>query len=252
MLRLAQLASIGLFGAVAFIADPAHAVPVQYFGEDLNPTGSGRVAIPGSNSEAARNSFLSNLIGVGTETFESFSDGTGAPLALSFPGSSGSITATLQGEGSVDVITSGTSGAGRWPTSGDNYWTTNSTEGNFYIEFSEAVAAFGFFGTDVGDFSGQIELTLDLAGGGTETLTIPSTIGASNASLIFFGLINDVAFTRVSFSTTSGEDVFGFDDMTIGDLEQIRPPVSVPEPGMLALFGAGLAGLAMARRRKRS
>ena len=149
-----------LLFAFALVA-PAQAVPITFSGEDLNPIGSGRIPLAGSNSEAARNAFLASLVGVGTEDFESFANGTGAPLALSFTGSSGAITGTITGASAIDEVTTGTSGAGRWPTSGNKYWTTNSSSSGFSISFSSPVSAFGFYATDVGDFNGQLSLALE-------------------------------------------------------------------------------------------
>src|SRR5688572_11540833 len=77
------------------------AAPIVFFGEDQRvftqegaPTGAG---FP--NSATAEANFLASLVGVGTESFELFADGTGAPLALAFPGAG---TATLTGGGAVD------------------------------------------------------------------------------------------------------------------------------------------------------
>jgi len=51
----------------------------------------------------------------------------------------------------------------------------------------------------------------------------------------------------VAFNTTEAEgDIFAFDNMTIGSLEQVR----IPEPGTLALLGIALAGIGLSRRRK--
>src|SRR5690554_2961725 len=78
-------------------ATNAMAAPVTFFGED--PTTSGSL---GPNSTQARNNFLSNLTGVGNEDFESFSNGSSAPLNLTFPGSGGgALGATLNGTGRI-------------------------------------------------------------------------------------------------------------------------------------------------------
>lgn len=212
-----------------------------FFGEDLGQGESIRLASH-PNADAARNNFMAQLVGVGTETFESFAEGTEAPLALTFPGAG---TATLNGTGYVSNVPSGTNGVGRYPISGDQYWETGY---GFSILFSNPVAAFGFYGIDIGDFGGHVTLTfLD---GTTQTYTMNNTMNGKGGSVVYWGLI-DVAhpFTSVTFgNTNAGTDYFGFDDMTIGSVQQVNP--SVPEPATLSLLASGLAGLIGVARKK--
>ena len=94
-----------LLGAVALLfIQPANAGLSQFFGQDQSPN---NMVPPGGMAATARANFLAALSGgVGTETFEGFATGTNLPLNLSFPGSSGSITATLTGN-TFDQIISG-------------------------------------------------------------------------------------------------------------------------------------------------
>lgn len=239
------------------LASGASAVTATFFGEDLNNSASTPLAAT-PNASAAEADFLSNLSGgVGTENFEGLSGS--APLALSFPGSTGSITANLTGgNGSVESVTPGsTNGAGRYAISGSNYWEVSAGGGgNFAVEFSTAVSAFGFYGIDIGDFGGQLEL--ELAGGETQTVTVPTTEGSggsTDGSVFYFGLIQTDpadAFTSVSFlTTTGGGDVFAFDDLTIGDQGQVElNPVPLPAAGWMLI--AALGGLGIAKRRKKA
>ena len=215
----------------------ANATAVSFFGEDL---GGGRVY-----SDAAHEGFMSNLTGVGTEDFERFIDGDSGPIDLDF-GVAG--TATLSGSGAIE----GNPSHGRWATSGEHYWETNS---NFNILFSTAISAFGFYGTDIGDFGGAV--ILNYTNGNTTTVNIGNTVGAADGSFLYFGFYEtdkNLAFTSISFSNTNGDDWFGFDDMTIGTFEQLTTnetvPVPTPEPSTILLIGAGLFGLAGYSRKR--
>lgn len=207
-----------------------------------------------TNSDAASANFQSFLLGVGTETFESFAAGTVPPIALTFPGAG---SATLTGNATIRDQGPGTNGFGRYPNSGTKFVETTST--NFAVNFGANVAAFGFYGMDIGEFGGDLQITLNLAGGGSQLFDVPNAVSGQDGSRLFYGIIAQNAleeFTSVVFSDASGSgaDVFAFDDMTVGSLEQVCQhgcdPSVVPEPASLGLLMFGMAGLLAARRRK--
>ncbi|OCQ91084.1 PEP-CTERM domain protein [Oscillatoriales cyanobacterium USR001] len=259
--RKASLTAALLIAAVTVgKTSPAEAFSF-YFGEDLSSNENVRLTAS-PNADAARDRFLSRLIGVGTETFESYNRYTQAPLSISF-GAAG--TATIGGDGYIERRISGTN-TGRYPISGQKYWEAWE---EFTIDFSNPIAAFGFYGTDIGDINGNLTLTLlNSLTGFSQQVTVNHTAGRPanvGGSVLYFGLIADPnqAFNKIIFGNSSGgDDAFAFDNMTIGGLEQIipnepspaggndggTPSEDVPEP--LTMAGMALGGVMLAGARK--
>lgn len=231
------------FATTVGMGTPAKAFSF-YFGEDLGQGETVRLTTT-PKADAARNQFFSNLLGVRTETFESYSVYTRAPLSISF---GNGVSANLQGDGYIDKISRGTNGFGRYPISGSKYWESGT---EFGISFSQPVAAFGFYGVDIGDFEGQLTLTLlNTLSNFQQTVTIPHTIKGAGGGALYFGLIAapSEVFNQIVFGNTApGVDYFAFDDMTVGSLAQVKPQ-PVPEPMTIVslLMGGGM--LAGAKR----
>lgn len=234
-------------------AGPASAAYTTFFGRDNNPTPGSPATYP--NSVAAESNFKSNLVGVGTETFESFPTTATSPLSLTFPGAGGAtLTAT---DGLINSVSPPAKSNGRFPTSGTKYWSINVTTGQFFLEFAADVAAFGFYATDVGDFGGDLSLQITKSGGSTDTLTVSSG-SQTDGGVLYFGLIAGGAadvFKRIDFLSTGGtqNETFGYDDMTIGALNQVcRPPecATVPTPGTLPLAVLAMLGLGIGLARR--
>lgn len=234
-----------LIAALSLGTGTASASLVTFFGEDLNP---GNTVPAGGNAAAARASFLLGLSGTATETFEGVSTGSYSSLSLSFPGSSGTLGATLTGN--VSVVQ--TAGGGRFATSGSRY-VQGSAGGGFTLAFSEGVSAFGFYGTDIGDANGRLTLRLTPSGGGSAVdLVVPHSVGGSslNGALLFFGFTDTTtSYTGIQFLNSSTGDVFGFDDMVIGDREQLTGVIPLPAPMLLLASGLVLLG-GLGRRRR--
>lgn len=227
----------------------AFASPVTFFGEDINQNGpysAPLTSFPNSNAAAA--SFLANLSGVGTETFDGLQVGATTPLAITFPGAG---TATLLGGGQVRA---GNDGIGHYPISGNQYfWASTS---NAAIDFSTPIAAFGFYGIDIGDYGGNLTLSLTDTNNNISVINVPDQIsqnGQISGSVLYFGFYDTTnQYTSIAFGNNSGVDQFAYDNMTIGSLSQVNPVSSVPEPSSLGMLSFGLfsVGWLYFRRRK--
>jgi hypothetical protein len=237
----------------------ANAAPTVYFGENQSPAGT----VTGA-PVTARAAFLGALeTNVSSQGFESYAANPGNlvnPLAVTFNGSAGALNATLGGGTFGVVDASFDTGLGRFNTTpgGSQWWLATDS---FTITFDTAISAFGFYGTDIGDFAGQLTVTLS-GSAGDVAFTIPHTVDGADGSLLFWGVIDpDAAWTSVSFGNTGGGlDGFGFDDMVIGDRCQISAVDcddngngggTVPEPGTLVLASVAALGAFRAGRRRR-
>ncbi|MDB9520221.1 PEP-CTERM sorting domain-containing protein [Roseofilum reptotaenium CS-1145] len=263
---LAITAATSIFALVA--TQPSAQAYRLFFGEDLNNGWASSTPLSSTpKASAAQNDFLSGLVGSRTETFEGFSKGTKGPLNLDF-GAAG--VATLKGNRHVTEQASGTADFGRYAISGQKYWEAQSDSGRFSIDFSQEVAAFGFNAVDVGDFGGQLSLTLNLANGGQKTVIVPNTKGfdgSTSGSALYFGLIaenDDELINSVSFNMTtpplimtpenvspegSFEDFIAFDNLTIASKAQVV--AKTPEPAsVLGLLAVGAMGAVAGLKRK--
>ncbi len=230
----ATAAALAFAGALGLSSASA----ATYFGQDLNADPDNTATWV--NASSARSNFIAALDTYGEQDFESFANGTVPPIALDFaPGSS--VTADIVNAGIVNDFRD----RGRFNTTagGTNYYQV-ITPSDFRVDFSEDVAAFGFYGTDIGDFDGQLSIQFLDEGG---NVLFSEDVGASNApneNLLFYGIVSDVAFRSVAFTATGGYDGFGFDDMIVG----VAGPSQVPLPAAGWLLLSGIAGIAGMRR----
>lgn len=225
-----------------------------------SPTNCATRFAPSGNALAARNSFFGSLNNsVATNSFETVAPGTSAPLTLNF-GFAGN--ATLTGTGAVEAESPTVIPFGRFASSGSRYWQ-GSADGNvsFGISFSQRVAAFGFYGIDLGDVGGSVSVRLFDGMTLLNTLVVQPQVGTPgdfvptlNGGMRFWGvLFGSNVFNRVEFVLTGlpeDADFFAFDDLTVADATQVTPPNVVPEPSTYLLMATGLAGLAALRRRR--
>jgi len=227
----------------------AHAL--VFFGEDINTSYTGG-AIDDSvplvvrpNSDAASNSFQSQLTGVSTENFEGFANGA-TPSVLTF----GPDLANLTGNPSILEVAAGTTFNGIYPTSGTKT-LFQVLQSSFDISFSNPQAAFGFYATDIGELA-SLQLSFDSVSGPDVLIPVPHTVNPNNTgSVLFFGYIDSQnPFTKVTFINTNpgSNDGFGYDDLTIGRVENVID-ATVPEPATLTLFLLGGVGAVVSRRR---
>jgi hypothetical protein len=275
MMKYISLASIVSMTASAVLLSGA-ANAVTFSGYDTNPTNNTRLSYdPNSNSQIKFNDFSANLNGIGVTT-ESFEDTTNpnttivgnsiSGLVRSISGTTATFSYTTKatlGNPSVPVTggsttqvqkkTSGVTANGTYPTDGDNFISINSAN-NFSISFSNTLAAFGYFGSDLGD-SGNV-LTMQFFNGSNpvavSSQTVDAGTGSANSSKFFFGFIADDSaqyFDRVVFSSNSAGDAIGIDQIKIGTSAQLT--TAVPEPSsMLGILLFGGSVVMLKRRQK--
>lgn len=207
--------------AIAGTVTPSAPEDVIFFGEDVFPSFS-----VGGAPLAARDSFVGAVSNESVITFEAVALG-GAygvdPIAgVAFVGPLSAIEATFTTTGQMRVVETPVGGyAGRFNTTPGGTRFLDFQD-NLTIELSAPVNAFGFYGTDVGDFDGQVKVTLTDDVGGTQTLDVPHSLLGNDGALLFWGVVRatPIASARLFCvpNTVGLTDYFGVDDIIIGSL----------------------------------
>ena len=269
------------------LAGPASATYLTFFGEDVNTTPD--VNNPPNNvplttltaSNGANALFRQKLAStVGTQTFEQIAAGTTGPLEVTFAGNG--VKATLSGGlGEVIQVTQGESNFGKYSvpsplpgeTTAEKLWAvdvSSNAAATFEINFSTSVAAFGFYGIDVGDQGAEVDVDLlddkgnvitSLSYVNDDLLHSKGVNGSTDGSVFFFGFVagaNDPLFNGVRFRSTApstNPDGIGFDNFSVALRSEIQCTANcggtVPEPESILLMATAILGLRLASRSKR-
>ncbi|MDP2008237.1 MAG: PEP-CTERM sorting domain-containing protein [Rubrivivax sp.] len=282
--KLFSLAA-GTVAAVCFAA-AAQAEPLYFFGNGPTTLGQFPTDPAGPNYEPVTKyeAFLAAVAVGSTQDFENspvtaisnsdnalgvFGTGTLTQSQPAFPPYRGAEVRNGAGSNGRFNTTGLEGAAGGWL----------QTDSSFTIDLgSTSVGAFGFFGTDFGDFTGNLQIAIYAADGelidgniftandANDPLALRDTsiMDSQDGSLIFFGYASDRLFSKLVFTVgqtstpgaageppTLGRDILGFDDLMIGNLRTVTPPPPpnpTPEPGSLVLVGLALFAAGWARK----
>jgi hypothetical protein len=128
--------------------------------------------------------------------------------------------------------------------------TNYTTGGPIFAEFIDPLTGLAGITNRVGAFSIDVDIApvsftvFDLLGNALETVFFE--VGG-DGSITFAGIYRAEGIASVAINSP-GTDFLAIDNFIF---EPVRP-YSVPEPGMFALFGFGLAGIGFASKSKRS
>jgi hypothetical protein len=262
--------------ASAILLNSGDASAVTFTGYDENTTNPlvplTTANTPNSNSKAAFDNFSAHLNGstLVTESFENiptttYIDGLSTTIAgtvanfsytkkLGGASANGGDTTKVQRK-AASGANKGFTNSGTYPTDGSQGISINS-ENNFSISFSNTLAAFGYFGTDLGDNNNILTMKFFNNSTLVNSMSIPVFANSFNSSEYFFGFIADSLsqqFNRVEFisSISNDGDAIGIDQIKIATPAQLT--TQIPEPSSLlgTLFFGGSMML-IKRRYQRS
>ena len=136
----------------------------------------------------------------------------------------------------------------RYVTEGDQAVLWNARNNRLFdFTFDSPINAFAI---DIANFGTNGENTLLVSIDGGEFFNVFESFEGARGNELFLGIFaGQGSFSNVTFTATNRRifgDVIGFDRLQFGRVA--ATPVS--EPATLALFGLGLAGLGVLRRRK--
>jgi hypothetical protein len=128
-----------------------------------------------------------------------------------------------------------------------SFTTPNGGSSQIFTFENGPVNAFGIFLGDLGDW-GSTTLKLTTSNGDVRSYNLS---GLADANELYFGVVDQAnPFASVTMSNSRNGDAVYIDNVRWGKSPVVQQSTAVPEPGMLALLGASLAGVALARRRQ--
>lgn len=198
----------------------------------LSFVGVGNAAIIGSWTDEA--AYLAATSGTSMESFESATMTAGQVVTV----------------GDFAVSTDDTTWEG-WSGISTSHGVTDGSQSlryalddgeSIFFDFNSSITTFGVNYWGCCDVGGAPIITFYDELGNSEVMLAGNQVGDNQQ---FFGVLLDEAVTRVAIQMdgANGDGIF-FDELYYGG------GTSVPEPGTLALFSLGLAGIAAARKKR--